>query len=253
MTAPQFSSVPGPQLGACRPRWTTFAMLSVALLVLPLSAGCSKEASSQKETSSQKQDPAPTASAADPTVARVNGVDIRESDLAMAAQDIGQNLQNAPPETQREQLIAYVTDIILVAQAADASNRKLSEDPDFKHHLAFIRSKMLMGLQLRDEAKGAVTEEAERKLYEDAVKPMGAEEEVHARHILVETEDEAKAIVEQLKGGADFAALAKEKSKDPGAADGGDLGYFTKDQMVPEFSEVAFKMYPGQLSNPVKT
>jgi peptidyl-prolyl cis-trans isomerase C len=247
MTAPQFSSAPGPRPGACRPRWTTLAMLSVALLVLPLAAGCSKEASSEK------QDPAPAASAGDPTVARVNGVDIRESDLAMAEQDIGQNLQNAPPETQREQLIAYVTDIILVSQAADASNKKLSEDPDFKHHLAFIRSKMLMGLQLRDEAKGAVTEEAERKLYEDAVKPMGAEEEVHARHILVESEDEAKAIVDQLKGGADFAALAKEKSKDPGAADGGDLGYFTKDQMVPEFSEVAFKMYPGQLSNPVKT
>jgi peptidyl-prolyl cis-trans isomerase C len=247
MTAPQFSSAPGPQPGACRPRWTTFAMLSVALLVLPLAAACSKEAVSQK------QDPPSAGSAADPTVARVNGVDIRESDLAMAEQDIGQNLQNAPPETQREQLIAYVTDIILVSQAADAGNKKLAEDPDFKHHLAFIRSKMLMGLQLRDEAKGAVTEEAERKLYEDAVKPMGAEEEVHARHILVETEDEAKAIVEQLKGGADFAALAKEKSKDPGAADGGDLGYFTKDQMVPEFSEVAFKMYPGQLSNPVKT
>ena len=82
---------------------------------------------------------------------------------------------------------------------------------------------------------------------------MGGQEEVHARHILVETEDEAKAIVEQLKGGADFATLAKEKSKDPGAADGGDLGYFTKEQMVPEFAEVAFKMYPGQLSNPVKT
>jgi peptidyl-prolyl cis-trans isomerase C len=247
MTAPQFSSAPGPRLGACRPGWTTSAMLSVALLALPLIAGCSKEASSQK------QDPAPAASASDPTVARVNGVDIRESDLAMAEQDIGQNLQNAPPETQREQLIAYVTDIILVSQAADASNKKLSDDPDFKHHLAFIRAKMLMGLQLRDEAKGAVTPDAEQKLYEDAVKPMGAEEEVHARHILVETEDEAKAIVEQLKGGADFEALAKEKSKDPGAADGGDLGYFTKDQMVPEFSEVAFKMYPGQLSNPVKT
>ena len=82
---------------------------------------------------------------------------------------------------------------------------------------------------------------------------MGAEEEVHARHILVETEDEAKAILEQIKGGADFAELAKQKSKDPGASDGGDLGYFTKDQMVPEFSDVAFKMYPGQLSNPVKT
>jgi peptidyl-prolyl cis-trans isomerase C len=152
MTAPLFSSAPGPRLGACRPGWPSLAMLSVALLFV---AGCSKEASSQK------QDPAPVASASDPTVARVNGVDIRESDLAMAEQDIGQNLQNAPPETQREQLIAYVTDIILVSQAADASNKKLSDDPDFKHHLAFIRSKMLMGLQLRDEAKGAVTPEAE--------------------------------------------------------------------------------------------
>jgi peptidyl-prolyl cis-trans isomerase C len=246
MTAPQISSAAEPRPGAHRPRWTTLAMLSVALLVLPMATGCSKEASSQK------QDASPTASSAnDPTVARVNGVDIRESDLAMAEQDIGQNLQNAPPETQREQLIAYVTDIILVAQAGDA--KKLGDDADFKHHLAFIRNKMLMGLQLREEAKGAVTDEAEQKLYEEAVKPMGAEEEVHARHILVESEDEAKAILEQIKNGGDFAALAKEKSKDPGAADGGDLGYFTKDQMVPEFSEVAFKMYPGQLSNPVKT
>src|ERR1700739_4534671 len=82
---------------------------------------------------------------------------------------------------------------------------------------------------------------------------MSGQEEVRARHILVEGKDEAKAIIDQLKGGADFAKLAKEKSKDPGAAEGGDLGYFTKDQMVPEFSDVAFKMYPGQLSNPVKT
>jgi peptidyl-prolyl cis-trans isomerase C len=82
---------------------------------------------------------------------------------------------------------------------------------------------------------------------------MAGEEEVHARHILVGTEEEAKAILEQLKGGADFATLAKEKSKDPGGKDGGDLGYFTKAQMVPEFAEVAFKMFPGQLSNPVKT
>jgi peptidyl-prolyl cis-trans isomerase C len=81
---------------------------------------------------------------------------------------------------------------------------------------------------------------------------MAGQEEVHARHILVETEDEAKAIAEQIKNGADFATLAKEKSKDT-AAEGGDLGFFTKEQMVPEFSEVAFKMYPGQVSNPVKS
>ena len=244
MTGP-FRSLAGPLFGALRPRRTTFAVITLGLLALPIVVGCSREAASQKESAN-----AP-ASASDPAVARVNGVEIRESDLAMAAQDIGQNLQNVPPEAQREQLIAYVTDIILVSQAADA--KKLAEDPDFQHHLAFLRNKMIMGMQLREQSKGAVTTEAEQKLYEEAVKPMGAEEEVHARHILVDSEDEAKAILEQIKGGADFAELAKQKSKDPGAADGGDLGYFTKDQMVPEFADVAFKMYPGQLSNPVKT
>jgi peptidyl-prolyl cis-trans isomerase C len=223
-------------------------MIAAAVLILPIAAGCSKEASSQK------QDPGTATLAAaspnDPVVARVNGMEIHESDLAMAAQDIGPELQQAPPEAQREQLIAYVTDVLLVSQAADG--KKLSDDPDFKRHLAFIRNKMLMGLQLQQQAKASITDEAEHKLYDEAVKSMGAEEEVHARHILVESEDEAKAILEQIKGGADFAALAKEKSKDAGA-DGGDLGYFTKDQMVPEFAEVAFKMYPGQLSNPVKT
>jgi peptidyl-prolyl cis-trans isomerase C len=106
---------------------------------------------------------------------------------------------------------------------------------------------------LQDAGKAALTDAELHKVYEDAVKQMPNEEEVHARHILVPTEDEAKAILAQLKGGADFAALAKEKSKDPGAAEGGDLGYFTKDQMVPEFSEVAFKLGKGQLSDPVKT
>jgi peptidyl-prolyl cis-trans isomerase C len=110
-----------------------------------------------------------------------------------------------------------------------------------------------MGIELQEAAKAALTDEAMREVYNDAVKSMSGQEEVRARHILVETEEEAKAILEQLKAGADFATLAKEKSKDPGGADGGDLGYFSKDQMVPEFSEVAFKMYPGQLSNPVKT
>ena len=102
--------------------------------------------------------------------------------------------------------------------------------------------------------KAALSDEAEHKLYDEAIKQVKAEEEVHARHILVVSEDEAKAILAQLKGGADFVALAKEKSKDPGSAEsGGDLGYFTKEQMVPEFAEVAFKLGKGQLSDPVKT
>jgi peptidyl-prolyl cis-trans isomerase C len=91
------------------------------------------------------------------------------------------------------------------------------------------------------------------KIYDEAIKQTPNEEEVHARHILVATEGEAKDIEAQLKKGADFAALAKEKSKDPGAAEGGDLGYFTKEQMVPEFAEAAFKLEKGQTSDPVKT
>ena len=107
---------------------------------------------------------------------------------------------------------------------------------------------------LLQEGKAAVTDDAMNKVYDEAAKQMGNEQEVRARHILVPSEDEAKAILAEVKKGADFAELAKEKSKDPGAAaEGGDLGYFGKDQMVPEFAEAAFKLDKGQVSDPVKT
>ena len=229
-----------PPRSAPRQRPIAFATIAALLFVLPAASGCSKNSSSE----------AP-ASASDPVIARVNGVDIKQSDLALAEEDVGADMQAASPEAKREHLISYLADIIMVTQAADKKN--LADNPDFKRRLAFLRSKLLMGYELQQEAKTALTDEALKQTYDEAVKSMSGQEEVHARHILVEGEDEAKAILEQLKGGADFAKLAKEKSKDPGAAEGGDLGYFTKDQMVPEFADVAFKMYPGQLSNPVKT
>ena len=106
---------------------------------------------------------------------------------------------------------------------------------------------------LQAETKKAVTPEAMRKVYDDLAQKVSTEQEVRARHILVETEDEAKAVLAELKKGADFATLAKSKSKDPGSSEGGDLGYFTKDQMVPEFAEVAFKLEKGAISDPVKS
>jgi len=221
------------------PRRRSIAFAAALLLALPAASGCSKNSE------------APAASGADPVIARVNGVDIKESDLALAEEDVGAEMQAASPDAKREQLIAYLADVIMVTQAAE--KKKLGDHPDFKRRLAFLRNKLLMGFELQEETKAAITDDALRQTYNDALKTMGGQEEVHARHILVESEDEAKAILGELKAGADFAALAKEKSKDPGASAGGDLGYFTKDQMVPEFAEVAFKMYPGQLSNPVKT
>jgi len=187
----------------------------------------------------------------DPVLARVGGVDIHQSDLALAEEDIGSNIPAQTPDAKRDYLINYVADMILVAKAAEA--KKVADSSDFKQRLAFARNKVLMELLLQSEAKAATTDQAMHKAYDDAAKQMGDELEVHARHILVEKEDEAKAIAADLKKGIDFAELAKQKSKDPGAADGGDLGYFTKEQMVPEFAEAAFKLDKGQISDPVKT
>jgi peptidyl-prolyl cis-trans isomerase C len=187
----------------------------------------------------------------DPVVARVNGVDIRQSDLAFAEEEIGSNMPTIPPEQKRDYLINYLVDVIVLSQAAE--KQSLADRPDVKRRLAFDRNRLLMESLLQDAGKSALSDDAEHKVYEEAVKQVRNEEEVHARHILVPTEDEAKAVLAQLKGGADFATLAKEKSKDPGAAEGGDLGYFTKEQMVPEFADVAFKLPKGQLSDPVKT
>jgi peptidyl-prolyl cis-trans isomerase C len=197
--------------------------------------------------------PAATLRAQDssPVVARANGVDIHESDIAFAEEEIGGNMPQMGPDQKRDYLITYLADVIVLSQAAE--KKKLGDKPDVQRRLAFDRNRVLMEALLQDVGRAALSDEAMHKVYDDAVKQMPAEQEVHARHILVPTEDEAKAIEAELKKGADFATLAKEKSKDPGAADGGDLGYFTKDQMVPEFAEVAFKLDKGQTSDPVHT
>ncbi len=189
---------------------------------------------------------------ADPVIARVNGTEIRQSDITLAEEDLGQQGAQMTPEQKREYLISYVSDILMVAKAAEG--KKVGDQADFRRRLAFARNKLLMEAILQSEGKAAVTDKALQATYQEAVKQMGSEQEVRARHILVPSEDEAKAILADLKKGGNFEAIAKEKSKDPGAAaQGGDLGYFTKDQMVPEFAEVAFKLDKGQLSDPVKS
>ena len=187
----------------------------------------------------------------DPVVARVNGTEIRSSDLAIAEEEVGNNLPPMPAEGKRDYLVNYVSDMILIAKAAE--DKKIAEDAAFKRRLAYMRNKLLMETMLHAEVKSAVTDAAMHKVYDDAAKQMADEKEVRARHILVESEDEAKTVLAELRKGTDFAELAKIKSKDPGAAEGGDLGFFTKDQMVPEFAEAAFRLEPGQMSEPIKT
>src|ERR1700736_2471194 len=188
---------------------------------------------------------------ANPVLAKVNGAEIRQSDLALAEEELGPSLAQMDPSTKKENVLAFLIDMKIVAKAAEA--KKIEDRDDFKARLAFTRNRLLMDNLLAVEGKAATTEDAMKKVYEEAAKQIEGEQEVHARHILVESEDEAKAIAADLKKGADFAELAKKKSKDPGASDGGDLGFFTKDQMVPEFSTVAFALEPGKISDPVKS
>ena len=198
----------------------------------------------------------------DPLVAKVNGTEIHQSDLDIIETEAGQ----IPPMSEaakKDYLVAFMTDMILVSKAAQ--DQKLGDTPEFAKKLEFNRNKLLMSELLEKTGKAALTSEAMHKVYDDAVKQMPAEEEVHARHILVraapgdekaskEAEDKIKTVIARLNKGEDFAKVAGEVTEDPsGKANGGDLGFFAKEQMVPEFADVAFKLDKGKISEPVKT
>jgi peptidyl-prolyl cis-trans isomerase C len=198
----------------------------------------------------------------DPVVAKVNGTEIRQSDINLAEEEAGQ-LPPMSPEQKQDYLVQFTADMVLVSKAAD--DKKLGDTPDFKRKLAFNRNKLLMEALLTQTGKESLTEAAMKKVYDDAVRQMGEEKEVHARHILIraaagddkaskEAEDKIKAIIVRLNKGEDFAKVANETTEDPsGKANGGDLGFFGKEQMVPEFSDTAFGLEKGKISGPVKT
>ena len=184
----------------------------------------------------------------DRILAKVDGEIIREKDLAQAAEDLGGGAE----AQNREALIGYLIDLKIGAKAAQTA--KIMETAAFQQRLNHVRDKLLLEEYLLVEARKSTTPEAIAKLYQDTIKALPPEDEVHARHILVETEDQAKDIIARIGKGEDFGKLSVELSKDPGSGkQGGDLGWFTRDRMVPEFAEVAFKTAVGQISAPVKT
>jgi peptidyl-prolyl cis-trans isomerase C len=184
-------------------------------------------------------------------LATVNGKNITEQDLKLAMEDLGSSLpQQLQGKARETYLLDYLIDGQLVVQKAMAD--KLDKTPDFTEKLGYLRDKALMDVLLSDVARAATTDEALHKTYDDAAQAQKPETEIHARHILVATEADAQAALKRVKAGEDFAKVAKDVSKDPGS-EGGDLGWFTKDRMVPEFADAAFKLEPGQISDPVKS
>jgi len=189
---------------------------------------------------------------ADPKVlAKVDGAAITEDDVNDALLDIGPGLPQKLEGPAREKyLLDYLIDLKLVARKAEAD--KLDAGADFARRLAYYHDKLAMEAMLTGVAKAATTDEAEHKAYDEAAKAHAPVEEIHARHILLPSEEEAKAALARIKNGEDFAKVATELSKDP-AGEGGDLGWFSKDRMVPEFADAAFKLQPGEVSEPVKS
>jgi peptidyl-prolyl cis-trans isomerase C len=184
-------------------------------------------------------------------LARVNGAEITDEDVKIAMEDIGSSLpQQIEGPARQAYILDYLIDAKLVAQKAEAD--KMGEGPEFAKKVAYYRDKVLMEDLLGKIAKDAATDTAIQKTYDDVAKQQKPEEEVRARHILVESEPDAQAALKRVTGGEDFAKVANEMSKDPGSK-GGELGWFTKERMVPEFAEAAFKMQPGQISDPVKS
>ena len=202
----------------------------------------------------QTQAPAPAAQPLkDPVVANVNGVPIRLSELEVAQQSLPQQYRNMPLQAVFPALLDRIIDSKLVVQ--EGKKNKVNEDPAFRKRMAVVEDQVLQDFWIQREIARQVTAEKLQKRYEERLKSMPSEEEVHARHILVSTEDEAKALIADIKKGAAFDKLAKEKSTDKASgAEGGDLGWFKKSDMVKEFADSAFALKKGELSEvPVKT
>ena len=184
-------------------------------------------------------------------LATVNGTEITDDDVRIATQDLGPTL---PQQLKGQARDAYVLDYLIDLKLAAAQGAKDgdADTADFARQMAYYRDKTLMEGVLGKVAKDAATDANEKKVYEDVASKQKPETEYHARHILVPTEAEAKAALARVKAGEDFAKVADELSKDPGSQ-GGDLGWFTKDKMVPEFAEATSKLDKGQVSDPVKS
>lgn len=213
---------------------TRFAVAAAAIAVLGLGWTSANVAAEEK------------------VVAKVNGKVLTEADLRLAESEIGTDLGTLSGPQRRYVLVEYLIENQLFADAAEG--QKLGSGPAFDERMAYWKRRALRDAYFEQAVKSQVGEGAAKTYYDDQVKHLKPEDEVQARHILVETEDKAKEIAEKLKGGADFAQLAKENSKDPGSKDeGGMLGFFGKGQMVPQFEEAAFKLKAGEISGPVKS
>jgi len=192
------------------------------------------------------------AGAGETAVAKVNGRLITEDDMKLAEAEIGGDLGTLPEGTRRRVLLEFLIENQLFADAAES--QKLGAGAAQSEGSQYWRRRQLRDLYFDRHVRAAVNEADARRFYETQVGAAKPEEEVRARHILVESRELARDLYEKIAHGSDFAALARHYSKDPGSKDqGGELGFFSRGQMVPQFEEAAFKLEKGEVSEPFET
>jgi peptidyl-prolyl cis-trans isomerase C len=227
------------------------AMLLLALaafLIAPAFPALAQDAAAPAPDAAAPAQPDPAA-----VVATVGGEAITEADLSFAAEDLGQELANIPPEDRRAFLVTVLIDMKVMAQAGRQAG--LDQTDIFKQRQRYLEDRALRRAYFSDVIAATVTEETVRAAYDQFLTTFVPQEEVHARHILVATKEEAEAVKAELATGKAFEVIAMEKSLDPGGAqNGGDLGFFTRGMMVQPFEDAAFALTePGQISDPIET
>ena len=185
------------------------------------------------------------------TVATVDGIAITYNDVSLVEDELMAVYGQLPEEQRFQTLVGYMVNRVLASEAAKKAG--LEDDADVAKLKAFMERKALQDVYVAKMLMERVREEDVTAYYDKEIKNGPVEEELRARHILLDNREAADAVVADLDKGADFAALAKERSKGPSGPSGGDLGYFNKQSMVPAFSDAAFKLAAGETSPPVQT
>lgn len=186
------------------------------------------------------------AGAGDPVVARVNGEPIHYSEVMETAERLPQQYQARIKEILPA-LVDRLIDLKLLEDAAAEAG--LADDPEVERRLARLEPEVMRDVYLERRVEDYMSAERLKRAYGEYREENPPQTEVKARHILLESEEDARQVIGELEAGADFAALAKERSTGPSAARGGDLGYFTRGEMVPAFSEAAFALEPGEYTD----
>lgn len=188
----------------------------------------------------------------DPVVAKMGTEEIKRSDVLNFIGTLPPQVQEMPVKDLFPMALDQVLNDRIVGKKAEQA--KLEADPEVSKQLALAKAQIVRNVYIERELAKAVSQKDLLKAYEKALEGFERVDEVHARHILVKDEAAAQEIIKKLDEGKPFEELAKESTDAQTAVNGGDLGFFAKGQMIPEFSDAAFALEPGTYTKtPVKT